>query len=151
MTDQATGLLNRTAYNAFLLQNRSHTLPLACCAHIDVNGLHELNNRMGHAAGDRMLQRVADCLREQFAPECIYRIGGDEFVMLTAEGLSRTDCGQKIRQVQKDLAQDGYSIAYGIAVREQEKGLDRVVEEADEAMLENKKQYYAARTQRAPR
>lgn len=150
VTDQATGLLNRTAYNDLLQQNRSRVLPQVCCAYVDVNGLHELNNRLGHAAGDRMLQTVADQLREKFAPSTIYRIGGDEFVVIQ-EGLSQEDCRKKILQVQEKLALDGYSVACGISVHQHEKGLDCVVEEADEAMLENKKEYYAAHTRREPR
>lgn len=150
VTDQATGLLNRTAYNDFLLQSSNRLMPQACCIYVDVNGLHELNNRKGHAAGDQMLQCVADSLKKQFSAEDVYRIGGDEFVVLLEEG-ARAACTAKMQAVQAELEQAGYSIAYGIAARQQERGLDRVVEEADEIMLENKKEYYAARARREPR
>lgn len=150
VTDQATGLLNRTAYNDLLLQCRSRILPQACCVYVDVNGLHELNNRNGHAAGDQLLQAVAESLEGQFPQETIYRIGGDEFVVLLEDG-SRLECSAKMQAVQSELEEKGYSIAYGIAARQQERGLDRVVEEADETMLENKSRFYAARAQRTPR
>lgn len=117
---------------------------------MDVNGLHELNNRKGHAAGDQMLQCVAGSLKKQFSVENVYRIGGDEFVVLLEEG-TRAVCTAKMQAVQAELEQAGYSIAYGIAACQQERGLDRVVEKADEIMLQNKKEYYAARTRREPR
>lgn len=150
VTDHATGLLNRMAYNETLEKNSACTLPQVCCIYVDVNGLHERNNRFGHAAGDRMLQSVADGLKAQFPKQDVYRIGGDEFVVL-AEDLPAEKAEAAMQQVLKTLAVEGYSIAYGIATRQQEQGMDRVVEEADEAMLANKKAYYAARDKRTPR
>ena len=56
-----------------------------CCIYVDVNGLHELNNTQGHAAGDKMLQTVASLMRTQFGDRHVYRIGGDEFVVLAQD------------------------------------------------------------------
>lgn len=97
-----------------------------------------------------MLQCVADCLTTQFSQKEVYRIGGDEFVVLP-DGRTQASCEAAMQQIVQQLEQDGYSIAYGIAAREQEQGLERVIEEADEVMLGNKKDYYASRTRRDPR
>lgn len=41
-----------------------------------MNGLHELNNKHGHEAGDQLLRAVAERLREQFPRDDLYRVGG---------------------------------------------------------------------------
>ena len=58
-TDLNVGLKNRNAY-----ESQMHDYPMHCsstlsCVYLDVNGLHELNNTRGHAAGDEMLKTVA--------------------------------------------------------------------------------------------
>jgi two-component system CheB/CheR fusion protein len=51
---------------------------------IDVNGLKEMNDKMGHAAGDALLKTVAERLKKVFAKRSasLYRIGGDEFIAI---------------------------------------------------------------------
>lgn len=78
--DNLTGLLNRNSYEANLSAYIDSCNEMIACIYIDANGLHELNNFYGHAAGDKMLQSVADLLKEMFGPEDSFRIGGDEFV-----------------------------------------------------------------------
>ena len=53
------------------------------CVYADANGLHELNNSQGHEAGDKMLKSVARALAEEFEDGSVFRIGGDEFCILT--------------------------------------------------------------------
>ena len=48
---------------------------------MDAVGLHEINNHLGHEAGDHMLRSIADGIRKYFPDDCAYRIGGDEFVL----------------------------------------------------------------------
>jgi diguanylate cyclase (GGDEF)-like protein len=51
--------------------------------YIDLDGFKAINDTYGHAAGDEVLQRVADGLRQSTGPEeLVARIGGDEFVVL---------------------------------------------------------------------
>ena len=150
VTDQVTGLLNRSAYEDKLRRSRSRTQSFAACIYIDVNGLHEINNQQGHAAGDQMLQTVVDCLRQQFPDAEVYRIGGDEFVAFPPQAAPE-QYEQNMQNMCRRLAKQGYSIAYGIVSAEQMHGLDALVQQADEKMLENKKRYYAGREQRTPR
>ncbi len=51
--------------------------------YIDLIGLHEINNHLGHARGDVVLCELADAARAYFGDDNIYRIGGDEFVIIS--------------------------------------------------------------------
>lgn len=148
MTDQGTALLNRSAYEQYLQQNRSAAQP--SCIYVDANGLHELNNRKGHAAGDEMLRTVAQALRQQFPDGKLFRIGGDEFVAFPA-GEPAPHCEEKMRAIVTELERYEYSISYGIASRTEDGVLESMVRKADERMLEQKKAYHAANSLRLPR
>ena len=52
--------------------------------YMDAVGLHEINNHLGHEAGDHMLCSIADGIRKYFPDDCAYRIGGDEFAVFAA-------------------------------------------------------------------
>lgn len=142
VTDKNTGLLNRNAYKTYLSENSTVPLSVAACIYLDVNGLHELNNQHGHAAGDAMLQAVADALRTQWPDSSIYRIGGDEFVVFPRNP-EETACRDTIHAFIHMLKEQGYSVSVGFSRLENETGLDLVVQKADEDMLKNKAAYYA--------
>ena len=112
LIDPGTGLLNRIAFEAYLQKNEDTVFAPAACVYIDANGLHEINNQYGHEAGDRMLQMLAELLREQFPGGGLYRVGGDEMVIFPAQ---EEDCRPRMSAVARHLAARGYSIAYGIA------------------------------------
>jgi diguanylate cyclase len=85
-TDALTGLANRRSWDdqlgrAIAHAERTHeTLSVAVC---DVDGLKELNDRQGHAAGDALLRAIAERWRaDARAADLIARVGGDEFAIL---------------------------------------------------------------------
>ena len=149
VTDQVTGLFNRSAFEKYLNESEPHTFSHTVCVYIDVNGLHELNNKHGHEAGDKLLQSVAECLRAQFPDDGLYRIGGDEFVVFSKADAAV--CEARMQAVSSALAAQGHSISYGIAVCEAANGLRELVREADEKMLGSKRAYYAEHDRRRPR
>ena len=149
VTDQVTGLFNRSAFEKYLNESEPHTFSHTVCVYIDVNGLHEMNNKHGHEAGDKLLQSVAECLRAQFPDDGLYRIGGDEFVVFSKADAAV--CEARMQAVSSALAAQDYSISYGIAAQETTEGLRDLVREADENMLKNKRRYYAEHDRRRPR
>lgn len=89
-TDHLTGLANRAALME-QMADACELLPESADArghrfavlYIDLDGFKAINDNLGHAAGDEVLQRVANCLMQAVSPEeVIARIGGDEFVVL---------------------------------------------------------------------
>ena len=149
VTDQVTGLFNRSAFEKYLNESEPHTFSHTVCVYIDVNGLHELNNKHGHEAGDKLLQSVAECLRAQFPDDGLYRIGGDEFVVFSKADAAV--CEARMQAVSSALAAQDYSISYGIAAQRVSAGLGDLVREADENMLKGKRRYYAEHDRRRPR
>jgi diguanylate cyclase len=85
-TDQLTGLLNRNGFQAAATRERAiaeRTGSPLTVAVLDLDGFKQINDSLGHAAGDRLLadlgRRWRECLR---AGDILGRYGGDEFVLL---------------------------------------------------------------------
>jgi diguanylate cyclase (GGDEF)-like protein len=86
MTDPLTGAGNRRAldhaWHTALLQGRRLGAPV-CVVAIDLDGLKRINDLQGHAAGDEAIVRLCAALRAALrTTDAVFRIGGDEFVVL---------------------------------------------------------------------
>jgi diguanylate cyclase (GGDEF)-like protein len=83
--DALTGLLNRRAYEERLpveiARASRYAWPLSLCL-LDLDGFKQLNDTLGHPAGDMALQQVAALLDESRLADDCFRIGGDEFALL---------------------------------------------------------------------
>lgn len=88
VTDQLTGLYNRTYFETEMKRlNSRQEVPVGLLV-CDINGLKLVNDALGHLAGDALIKAAAEILRSCFRSEdVIARIGGDEFVVM----LSGTD------------------------------------------------------------
>ena len=140
-TDSLTGALNRVAYkDDILVFDEEKPLDFAC-VYIDVNELHIVNNKYGHAAGDEMLIYVANTLKETFYGHRIYRMGGDEFLVFT-KGLSIEKVKQNTAIFVNNLRPKNYNVAIGVSFRTQNTNCDEMVKEAEVRMYEAKAQYY---------
>lgn len=142
--DQLTGLLNRNSYQRameFYEKMGDETLN---CVYIDVDGLHELNNQLGHTEGDRMLTTIARFLLETFGDETVYRIGGDEFLIFCS-GITTETLESKLKSIQNSVIDAGYHISLGTATRSESPLVYEMVRQAEGRMYEAKRQYYRER------
>ncbi len=84
--DKLTGLANRTLLDDRIqqaLERAKRTRSVAAVMMLDVNGLRAINEEHGNVAGDQVLKVVAARLRRAIrATDSVFRIGGDEFVIL---------------------------------------------------------------------
>lgn len=141
-TDLNVGLKNRNAY-----ESQMHDYPMHCsstlsCVYLDVNGLHELNNTRGHAAGDEMIKTVAAKVRDIFGEEYSYRVGGDEFVAFAMDK-SAEEMRALIHKLVQEVDEAGYSVAVGTATHSAG-GIDMevLVKSAETRMYLAKEEHY---------
>ena len=112
-------------------------------AFIDVDRLKAVNDRDGHAAGDRVLQTVVREIRTRLRSfDPIVRYGGDEFVC----GLGGTDIAEAKRRfeaigraIEADVS---VGISVGLAALAPDDTAERLTERADAAMLEIKARHH---------
>jgi diguanylate cyclase (GGDEF)-like protein len=157
-TDPVTGLLNRTGLSELaddpVLQDNIERGRVAAI-YVDLDGLKGLNDRYGHAAGDRAIQIIAErllnCVRVQ---DNVARIGGDEFVCIVIDDDPETATTQ-IAERFRALSAVAYSEAgmrltaqasIGIALSASGVSWSELLDQADKAMYAAKK----ARTGTSP-
>jgi diguanylate cyclase (GGDEF)-like protein/PAS domain S-box-containing protein len=151
--DELTGLPNRSMFlqrlEHALVQAQRHARPLAVLF-IDLDYFKNINDNLGHEAGDRVLKEVAErlrgCLRDS---DTVGRLGGDEFVVLMEELPRLADAAavaQKILAVVARpfvLAAQEFHIGASIGVSvcpDDGKDMQMLLKHADDAMYRAKKQ-----------
>ena len=139
--DALTNLFNRLKFNADIENLKKSDDSVFTCLYIDVNGLHELNNLLGHQKGDDMLCCVADTLCKYFPNERVYRIGGDEFVVMSIK-LSKRAAELAVAKVRRDLLKDNYAISVGIETGACGENIEKIIAAAELAMRNDKAAYY---------
>lgn len=99
---------------------------------IDLNGLKKTNDEQGHEAGDRLICRMADILKEVF-PQQAYRIGGDEFVVILP-GIPESEFDAKVQQFREALRRQQVSAAVGSVWEPAPEDVEVLLRRADDRM-----------------
>ena len=138
--DQLTGVGNRRALLSYI-----RTIPDGTSLAFifgDINGLKKENDTKGHEAGDRLIQRSADVLAETADREHVFRMGGDEFLLI-AENKTAQEADALLQQLQAIYAERHLSVALGCAVKKSPiTNIDAVLSETDALMYENKRRMH---------
>ncbi len=99
--DSLTDLPNRLHFSSHLkatLQQAECESSIFAVHVIDLDGFKEVNDTLGHAAGDVLLKHVADVLSQDMrANDLVARLGGDEFAIIQT-GIQSADCAAKLAQ-----------------------------------------------------
>ena len=158
--DSLTGLKNKAAYDekiSALDKKISANGAEFCIAMVDVNYLKRVNDTYGHERGNEYLINAGKLICSVFGEEHVYRIGGDEFVVVI-EGEKVSLCKYFVTQFQAEMARknsnkllepwEKISAAVGISFYEpdKDKTADEVFKRADSEMYKNKLAMKAART-----
>ena len=113
----------------------------------DVDHFKQINDHLGHAAGDRALCLVSGSVLEHLrTPDVAGRHGGDEFVLLLRRAATHDALGVAARivaEVQRRSADNNLpplSLSFGLAQVRAEEGLDAAIRRADQALYEAKRQ-----------
>ena len=151
--DALTGVRSNAAFNQatadlnFLLENVHQDFAIVVA---DVNYLKQANDTYGHAVGNQLIIAMANVLTEIFQHSNVYRVGGDEFVVLLDgedyeirhELLSQLEeRSTKLTILTKDGEELPVSFAFGMATytKELDAGVDDVLKHADSAMYLHKR------------
>ncbi len=122
-TDQLTGLLNRNGFLTAAARERAiaeRTRTPLTLAVLDLNGFKQVNDRLGHAAGDRLLVDLAGEWRERLrAGDILARHGGDEFVLLLP-----ATAPEEANGVLERLRREALPVSWSIGVSEWRPGED---------------------------
>lgn len=148
--DSLTGLRNRHSYIQLLNELENADNREIGVAFVDLNGLKALNDREGHMAGDHFLKSISDVFTRHFRKDEIYRIGGDEFVII-CRGIPYPLFRKHLREMRAE-AEALYpdALALGSAWKKSRGRPAAMARLADKRMYKDKRRYYCRRTQDAP-
>jgi diguanylate cyclase (GGDEF)-like protein len=145
--DALTGVYNRAYFEEeFDRLKRGRGFFPVSVVMVDVDGMKAINDSLGHAAGDALLQAAAVVLASAFRSEdVVARIGGDEFAVLLPAS-DRATAEKVVTRVRKALSmqnsnvRDRFLLSLSIGMASGEKGcsLSEVLREADENMYREK-------------
>lgn len=130
--DDLTGLLNRRGFMELALERCGGERSFALLF-LDLDHFKQINDRLGHAAGDRVLVVFANVLRRELTQsDAAGRLGGDEFVVLLCEpdGNSTRQASERIQKsfrleldrLRLDFDGEPCSVSIGVVVSVDEKG-----------------------------
>ena len=144
--DNATGLPNKNKCEELLNAPEPVPADTGICS-FDLNNLHNVNNRMGHEAGDEYIRRFAICLRDSIPSEqFVGRFGGDEFLAIT-HGINREQMDQCLKNMRRKVSQESeshpdiplsYAVGYAFASDFPDLNLKELFLHADHNMYINK-------------
>ena len=150
--DAMTGIKNKAAYNkdtAKLENDIAAGVALFCIIMIDINFLKKINDTYGHERGNEYLINACKLVCEVFGKDNVYRVGGDEFVVIL-DGDKVSTCEdkvsylramiEKLRADDKLQAWEKVSAAVGVAYYQSgvDKNSEEVFKRADSDMYKNK-------------
>ena len=145
-TDLLTGVLNRNAMNNRISDDltgkREITKPFGVFF-IDVNGLKTVNDTKGHLAGDNLLKDVASTLKELEGNTEIYRVGGDEFMIIATDISKKEFSKMKEILLNNSERKDRAHFAVGSCHREEAADILKAMQKADARMYKSKAEYYS--------
>ena len=147
-TDSMTGVRNKHAYmdteaqlNIRIREKAIDKLALVVC---DINGLKYVNDTKGHAAGDQLIKDASTLICDLFVHGSVYRIGGDEFVvLLQGKGYDTRDevIAAFNRQVEENIRKNEVVISLGHStLQPDDVQIYDVFERADHMMYDRKKE-----------
>ncbi|MEH2208742.1 MAG: diguanylate cyclase [Nostoc sp.] len=151
LTDELTGLYNRRGF--FWLANQQFKIaqrtPMLCCLlFVDLDGLKQINDSLGHEIGDKMLVDTAQLLKQSFRDsDIIARLGGDEFVIFIPVCSQNTDEFSPRLQANIDRFNQEHNYSYQLSISvgatqcalNENVSLEQLLEEADKLMYEHKR------------
>jgi diguanylate cyclase (GGDEF)-like protein len=142
--DALTGLYNRAYFEQEMARMQAEDICPVSVVMADLDGLKQVNDQLGHAAGDDLIRRTAEMLKHVFRSEDpVARMGGDEFAVLLPridEKMASTILRRVILRI--EAANTGNTppvrLSIGFATTLNSHNLPETLKLADQRMYENK-------------
>lgn len=138
--DTLTMLYNRNKYMEVLSSCEQKTINNTGVVYIDLNGLKKINDEQGHEAGDSFIKAAASVIRNVF-PEDSYRIGGDEFVIISMH-IDENVFNENIKHLRNEMLVNNISISIGVVWKSVITDLEEALRLADHYMYKEKEEYH---------
>ena len=140
--DDLTGLLNRNSLVDYLAKTDAADLDSIGAVSVDINGLKNFNKEFGRDYGDEVVARVGEVLQEHFHSADVYRLTGDEYLVL-AENISYEDFTKQVYAAHTKLENISLGlVSVGYAWEKVDIDIDKLVSSAEKMMRDEKKRYY---------
>ncbi|MBN3873397.1 diguanylate cyclase [Nostoc sp. JL33] len=151
LTDELTGLYNRRGFFWLATQQFKivqRTQMFCCLLFVDLDGLKQINDSLGHEIGDKMIVDTAQILKQTFRDsDIVARLGGDEFVIFVPAWSRNTDEFYPRLQANIDRFNQEHNYSYKLSISvgvtqcalNENVSLQQLIEEADKLMYEHKR------------
>ena len=143
--DELTGIKNKNAYaetekkiNELIAKHKMSDFAIGV---FDINGLKQVNDTLGHQAGDEFIRKGCEIICKRFKHSPVFRVGGDEFVAII-QGQDYTDIDYLMDKFNnknlRNKKKNDVVIAAGISKYAGDSSIAPIFKRADEAMYINK-------------
>ena len=139
--DFLTGLYNRNRLNNYMNEIMESEDAPTTLIFLDINGLKKVNDNDGHLAGDSLIRRAANTLISVFTEDEIFRVGGDEFVVIL-RNVDEKQIQEYLNKLHKKSKKNDVSFAVGYAMTNKSKDIESLLKEADMNMYNDKRKFY---------
>ena len=145
-TDSMTGVRNKLAFSEMetlldqrIRDNEIEKLAVVVC---DINGLKQVNDTLGHTAGDELIKEASSLICGHFTHGAVYRIGGDEFVVILQDRVCDTlheEIDKINREIEENMEKNKVVIAIGYSeLTPGDRLVNEIFERADKMMYKRK-------------
>ena len=139
-SDQLTGIGNRHAlYEYIAVLPHEQSIGIVYC---DITGLKRVNDTLGHEAGDKLIVRACQCLKDVFGDFGLFRIGGDELLALCPK-IEENELNKKVLALKEDIPEKDVTMAVGaIWQKDGRISIEKLLSESEKLMYQDKAAYY---------
>lgn len=120
--DPLTNALNRRAFD--ILGANCEKVAI-----VDLDSLKWVNDNYGHRVGDQQLVSLASLLITQFGPDNVFRVSGDEFVVISYDQMNVLPLGEELEIELRNIRAEFDRFSFGVGP---------TIESADESLRDNK-------------
>lgn len=140
--DNLTGLLNRNSFVNYLEETKQKKLKSLGALSADINGLKNFNKEFGREYGDEVVIRVGEVLEEYFRGALVFRLTGDEYLVL-AENVSYEQFMTGVRGARNKLENISLGlVTFGYAWEKIDIDAGSLTNSAENMMRDEKVKYY---------